>query len=1082
MADNSCKSEIEGCSEQNGEPTRNKQSKNSKQGGWRKFYDLPSNSEHKEDTASLQTHNLLEYVRESVIGKDLDFNGPFGRRNIVYCDYTASGRSLEFIEDYIRHNVLPHYGNTHTTTSVTSLQTTMYRHEARDIVRRCVNAGEGDAVLFAGHGCTGAVHKLIHALNFQSPPIVLVSPYEHHSNLLPWKDIGSEIIWINETEDGLLDMKHLVQKLQELKSSSKPIIGCFSAASNITGILINVDQVAATLHEYGALAFFDFATAGPYVDIDMNPTATNAYGNLAYKDAIFLSPHKFVGGPGTTGVLVAKKKLFVNTIPSGAGGGSVFFVTENTHRYLKEIEMREEGGTPAVVESIRTGLVFQLKEAITPEIIAMRDMKIVKRVEESWQHVSNLMLLGPRGTDKLPIFSFMIYHPISGKLLHHNFVSKLLNDLFGIQSRGGCACAGPYAQKLMGMDENTALKIENLLLEDQRLDRHHLRRYKEYSDKEVFRPGFTRLNLAYFMSDEEIDFVIKAVTIVAERGWMLMPKYKFNPETGEWWHKKHQEYERKERKWLGSIRYDSGKMVYKKSMESADRTSYKDLIAAAESLLSSARKTTNQGEQTVLFDEQAEELRWFLLPSEAQSCINEDIPKSGTEYQMPFLPGRPVSRSTLNVQPRQNFHLCPCSKLFTQPQIVCSSNMLENGIEKSHKIDADISKQNGDYSELKSEADNEKIKPQPTEIYRLVSNSNEESRTSKTVSSNKVSTEPFIDLENSNGAVNGSTGKIENDGNTDNEVDLTDKTASSCLLGKCLLPKESTENGTSELELEQICKSVKFFSPPKSIFKPAVEALEEFQMICPNDRVLLCLSGGKDSLSMLHMINQYKYFAKRKGIEFEFGAMTVDPQSKGYNPRPLIKYLAELGVPYFYEEQNIIQQAANLPACESICSFCSRMKRGRIYACARREGYNVIALGQHLDDLTESFMMSTFHNGLMRTMKANYTVQEGDLRVIRPLVYVREKALRQFAEKSFLPIIPENCPACFEAPKERHRMKQLLAQQELLFPNLFSSLLNALKPLMAVSDAVRGTSEFNKSMMAIISRTNKDETIDPVDR
>merc|ERR1719494_1342111 len=279
--------------------------------------------------------------------------------------------------------------------------------------------------------------------------------------------------------------------------------------------------------------------------------------------------------------------------------------------------------------------------------------------------------------------------------------------------------------------------------------------------------------------------------------------------------------------------------------------------------------------------------------------------------------------------------------------------------------------------EMKSDADNEKIKRQPMETSRPVSNLNEEPRSSKTVSSNKVSTERHIELENSNGAVNGSTGKIESDANTDNEVDLTNKATSSCLLGKCLLPKESTENGTSELELEQICKSVKFFSPPKSIFKPAVEALEEFQMIRPNDRVLLCLSGGKDSLSMLHMINQYKYFAKRKGIEFEFGAMTVDPQSKGYNPRPLIKYLAELGVPHFYEEQNIIQQAANLPACESICSFCSRMKRGRIYACARREGYNVIALGQHLDDLTESFLMSTFHNGLMRTMKANYTVQEG---------------------------------------------------------------------------------------------------------
>jgi len=243
---------------------------------------------------------------------------------------------------------------------------------------------------------------------------------------------------------------------------------------------------------------------------------------------------------------------------------------------------------------------------------------------------------------------------------------------------------------------------------------------------------------------------------------------------------------------------------------------------------------------------------------------------------------------------------------------------------------------------------------------------------------------------------------------------------------------------------------MKWFSPPKHIFKPTVTALEEYGMIKNGDKVLVCLSGGKDSLSLLHTVHQYQYYARGKGIEFSMGAVTVDPQTPAYDPSPLKQYLAALGVPYFYESQCILETAENLPyECASICSFCSRMKRGRIYAAARREEYNVLALGQHLDDLSESFLMSFFHNGNLNTMKAHYTVKQGDLRVIRPFVYVREADLRHFAEKNRLPVIAENCPACFEAPKERHRTKQLLAAQEVIFPQVYSSMMAAMKPLMA---------------------------------
>jgi len=234
--------------------------------------------------------------------------------------------------------------------------------------------------------------------------------------------------------------------------------------------------------------------------------------------------------------------------------------------------------------------------------------------------------------------------------------------------------------------------------------------------------------------------------------------------------------------------------------------------------------------------------------------------------------------------------------------------------------------------------------------------------------------------------------------------------------------------------------------PTKDIFKPFLEAIETFEMIKPGDRVLVCLSGGKDSLTLLHTMKQYQYYTK---MAFDLGAMTIDPLSSAYDPRPLIPYLKELNVPYLYEEQDIMR-AAKEANCTSICAFCSRMKRGRMYAAARRDKYNVLALGQHLDDLAESFLMSLFHNGRLRTMKANYTVQEGDLRIVRPFVYVREKQLRQFAEEQKLPVIPENCPACFENPKERHRTKQLLAQQELLFPKLYWSLKSAMYPVMNI--------------------------------
>ncbi len=232
--------------------------------------------------------------------------------------------------------------------------------------------------------------------------------------------------------------------------------------------------------------------------------------------------------------------------------------------------------------------------------------------------------------------------------------------------------------------------------------------------------------------------------------------------------------------------------------------------------------------------------------------------------------------------------------------------------------------------------------------------------------------------------------------------------------------------------------------------RPVGRAIADFKMINEGDRILLGVSGGKDSLSLLLILHHLKQYAP---IKFHLGAITVDPQIEGFDPSPLKEYLANLGIPYFYQEQAILEQAEDTMDGDSFCSFCSRMKRGILYSTARKEGYNILALAQHLDDLAESFLMSAFHNGKLQTMKANYTIQTGDIRVIRPLVYVREELTRAYAEVAGLPVIPDSCPACFSMPTQREHMKQLLNQEEKLNPSLFNNLLTTLKPLMAVNNA-----------------------------
>jgi len=497
----------------------------------------------------------FDFLRRQIVGIDSSFDTPFGRRLMVYCDYTASGRCLVFVERYLQ-TLQRIYANTHTEDDVTGRSMSRLLHEAEATIKAAVNAGPRGRIVACGTGATGAIDKLQQIVGVALPPatrralsdelrqflgderfeafrtfqhshqpVVFVGPYEHHSNEVTWRQGLATVVEVNLARDGGVDLAHLESLLQDPQYQGRLRIGSFSAASNVTGMRSPVRDIARLLHEHGAYACFDYAASGPYVEIDMNPPR-DADGGDASLDAVFLSPHKFLGGPGSSGVLVFNERLYARDLPpSVAGGGTVDYVSPVDQDFIVDIEEREKAGTPGVLQTLKAALALDLKRRVGAERIEAREHELLSRAMARWSEHPRIEILGnPDPARRIGIVSFNLGDP-RGRYLHPKFVTVLLNDLFGIQSRAGCSCAGPYGHRLLGIDQPTS------------------ELYRDWVRKgfQGIKPGWCRVGFHYAMDDIEAGFVVDAVEFIAEHGHRFLRLYAFDPETGTWSHREYQE-------------------------------------------------------------------------------------------------------------------------------------------------------------------------------------------------------------------------------------------------------------------------------------------------------------------------------------------------------------------------------------------------------------------------------------------------------------------------------------------------------------------------------------------------------------
>jgi len=493
----------------------------------------------------------FDFLRSEVIGSDAPVTTPFGERLMVYADYTASGRCLGFIEKYIQSQQRI-YANTHTEDDISGRSMTHLLEQAEQAIKNSVNAGPDGRIISIGSGATGAIDKLQQIIGVALPPatrqnltrmmtealgdeadahfirhleshqpVVFVGPYEHHSNEISWRENLATVVEVNLDDEGAIDLQHLEELLQDPAYLGRQRIGSFSAASNVTGMLTPVHEIAVLLHRHDAIACFDYAASAPYVEIDMNPPPGKHAGDASL-DAVFISPHKFLGGPGATGTLVFNKRIYHRELPpSVSGGGTVDYVGPSCQDFIEGIEEREKAGTPGVLQILKAGMAFQVKDRLGVEAIEKRESELLQRTFSRWLDKPNIEILGnPDPERRVSIVSFNLKDH-RGKYLHPKFVTTLLNDLFGIQSRAGCSCAGPYGHRLLDIDFEKS------------------EQYRKWINKGFsgIKPGWCRISLHYVMDDIEVDFILDAIEFVAELGHHFLSLYDFDMQTGAWIHK-----------------------------------------------------------------------------------------------------------------------------------------------------------------------------------------------------------------------------------------------------------------------------------------------------------------------------------------------------------------------------------------------------------------------------------------------------------------------------------------------------------------------------------------------------------------
>ncbi|MCB9447844.1 MAG: aminotransferase class V-fold PLP-dependent enzyme [Flavobacteriales bacterium] len=482
---------------------------------------------HKTVPTSENTSLLEEWFqpfRDKIIGLHQTFNGPYGEKEILYADWTASGRLYEPIENRMHHQIAPYVANTHTETSTTGSTMTQAYHRALQVIKQHVHADEDDIIISSHSGMTGVVNKFQRILGFRiheryrdrikladnERPLVILTHMEHHSNHTTWLESIAEVVVMDADDQGLVDTRKLEEILE--KHKDRPIkIAAVTSCSNVTGIKTPYHKIAAIMHAHGGLCFVDFACSAPYIDINMHPENT-----AERLDAIYFSPHKFLGGPGSSGILIFNRTLYNNRIPDEPGGGTVAWTNPwGEHRFLENIEAREDGGTPSFLQTIRAALCVRLKEEMTvPKIIA-REKELMDIVFPALEAIPNLHILAGHIKDRLGVVSFYI----DG--LHYNLGVRLLNDKYGIQVRGGCSCAGTYGHYLLHVDVAHSRSITDKINQG------------DLSEK----PGWIRMSIHPTHTKQEVQQILEGIKDIAANFRKYGKDYTYNPHTNEFQHK-----------------------------------------------------------------------------------------------------------------------------------------------------------------------------------------------------------------------------------------------------------------------------------------------------------------------------------------------------------------------------------------------------------------------------------------------------------------------------------------------------------------------------------------------------------------